>query len=102
MLVDSFGSTLQEIESADVVVLMEDVSHPMFDRQREVAYELIKKVELGELLGDNRLIRVWNKIDCITNERLNKLLANEEKRDDIVLTSASNGIGLDLLKEKLE
>lgn len=81
---------------------MEDVSHPLMDRQRKVAQSLLNKLGMEHLLEPSRLIRVWNKTDCVTQDRLDKLLALEENTKNIVMTSIKNGEGIDQIKEMVK
>jgi GTP-binding protein HflX len=55
-VVDSFGGTLREIKLSDIILLMEDVSHPLMKRQREVAFEIIKALNLEDVLKGNRIV----------------------------------------------
>jgi GTP-binding protein HflX len=105
-LVDSFSSTLNEIETADIVLMVEDISHPQVEQQNNVAKELLTRLKLDDLLTPGRLVRVWNKIDLCTDERLQRLLEKETNKDDIVMTNLKAGVGVqDLLmkiKEKID
>jgi len=103
-LIDSFGSTLREIESADIVILMEDLSHPLMESQRTVALKLIEKLGLNEMLTPDRFIRVWNKADMVTPTRIATLLDQEpeENRENIVICSVRDGKGIKALKTMIE
>lgn len=71
-----------------------------------MAETLLTRLGMQELLDSSRLIRVWNKTDCVTPERLDKLLASEATTDNIVMSSIKNGEGIDdikaLVKEKVD
>jgi GTP-binding protein HflX len=108
-VVDSFGGTLREIKLSDIILLMEDVSHPLMKRQREVAYRDHQGSELGGRAqreqNCNHLvkqIRVWNKIDCVDESHLASLLSQEADPSSIILTSVREGQGIDRLKAKIE
>ena len=97
-LVDSFSSTFREIESADVVVLIEDISDPLYLQHRKVAIQTVEKIGMGHLLSSDKLVRVWNKIDCITRERIDKCLAAEEEPSSILLSSIKNDQGVEEIR----
>ena len=63
-LVDAFKATLEELEYADLLVHVIDVSNPMWREQAEVVDRLI--VELGA--EATPCIRVYNKSDCVSEE----------------------------------
>jgi GTP-binding protein HflX len=100
--VDSFSSTLNEIETADIVLLVEDISHPMVERQREVAKDILRKLNLEKLLDSKRLVRVWNKIDLCTDERMKRLLDKEPDSDDIIMTCVKDGVGIEDVRVKIK
>lgn len=97
-LIDSFSSTFREIESADVVVFIEDISDPLYLEHRKVAIQTVEKIGMGHLLASDKLVRVWNKIDCITKERVEKCLASEEDRSTILLSSIKNDQGVEEIR----
>jgi GTP-binding protein HflX len=61
-LVESFKSTLDEVNDADILVHVVDISHPNFEDQINVVNETLK--ELGAL--DKPTIMVFNKVDAYT------------------------------------
>lgn len=91
-----------EIETADVVLLVEDISHPQVAKQREVAQDLLQKLGLEDLMSSQRLVRVWNKIDLCTDERLQRLLAKEANSDDIVMTCVKDDVGIEDVRLKIK
>ncbi|AEL25219.1 GTPase HflX [Cyclobacterium marinum] len=58
-LIESFKSTLSEIEEADLLVHVVDIAHPGFEDQIAVVNQTLR--ELGA--GDKPMIMVFNKID---------------------------------------
>ncbi|GAB3003093.1 GTPase HflX [uncultured Cyclobacterium sp.] len=58
-LIESFKSTLSEIEEADLLVHVVDIAHPGFEDQIAVVNQTLR--EMGA--GDKPMIMVFNKID---------------------------------------
>ncbi|MDB5667104.1 MAG: hflX [Alphaproteobacteria bacterium] len=112
-LVAAFRATLEEVLAADIIVHVRDISHPDSDAQREDVEQVLK--ELGVLHGNEDgeageesapMIEAWNKIDLldgdngpdaptdVTSER-SAILAEAERREDVVVLSALSGEGVD-------
>ena len=86
-LIDAFRATLEELEYADVLLHVIDLSNPHWMDQAEVVRKLI--IELG--LEATPVIEVFNKADLVDAELM-------PHGKDIVLVSALTGAGLDDLK----
>jgi GTPase len=67
-LVESFKSTLDEVNDADILLHVVDISHPNFEDQINVVNETLK--ELGAL--DKPMIMVFNKVDAYTYVKQDK------------------------------
>ena len=95
-LVEAFRATLEELEYADILLHVIDVSNPEWRRQSEVVESLITELGAGELPR----INVFNKCD--------KLPPGEilPHGDDICLLSARTGEGvpalLDMIAKRLD
>lgn len=81
-LVAAFKSTLEELEDADLLIHLVDISNPRFEQHIESVEEILK--ELG-LLNKPRLL-VFNKIDRIDPEEVENIL----RRYDAIGISAIN------------
>ena len=91
-LVAAFQATLEEIQQADILLHVVDVSHPHAEVQ-EAAVEAV----LGELgLADRPTILVYNKID-----RLGRAPFSWRPGSGRVATSAKTGAGLDDLRHEI-
>ena len=90
-LVDAFKATLEELEYADLLLHVIDVSDPHWMEQAQVVEGLIR--ELG-VSGTPRL-EVFNKCDQVPGEIL-------PHGEDIVAISAKTGAGLDRLLAAIE
>ena len=91
-LVEAFKATLEELEYADLLLHVIDVSNPEWQQQAEVVERLITE------LGADQLPRidVFNKCDCLP---AGEILPHGE---DIVSVSARTGAGMAELLEKID
>jgi GTP-binding protein HflX len=63
-LVASFRATLEEAQEADVLLHVIDISHPLWEEQKEVVDEVLA----GLGLRDHPSVLVFNKVDRLTHE----------------------------------
>src|SRR5690606_6474409 len=63
-LVASFRATLEEAESADLLLHVIDASHPGWEEQKEVVEEVLADLNLD----DHPVLLVFNKTDRLTHE----------------------------------
>ncbi len=63
-LIESFKSTLDELNEADILIHTVDISHPNFEEQYDVVNETIQSI----VKEDKPIIVVFNKIDNYTFE----------------------------------
>jgi len=100
-LIMSFRSTLEEVNYADIIVNVRDVSSKYTDVQNKDVLNTIK--ELGREINDFNYIEVLNKSDLLSDEEAELIKYN--KNNDQVILSALNGAGveelLDLIEEKI-
>lgn len=97
-LVAAFRATLEEVNAADLIVHVRDISHPDSDAQcADVETVLTEIGARGE--GAAALIEVWNKIDQLDEEA--RAFHGEEaaRRENVVLVSALSGEGVGALEE---
>ncbi len=94
-LVEAFRATLEELESADILLHVTDASHPEFDRQMESVESILADLELS---GIPRLL-VLNKWDAADEDTRAALLATFP---DALPVSALTGAGLDRFSRELE
>jgi len=93
-LVRAFKSTLDEINYADIILLVSDISDPENQNQLEVTKSLL--IEMG--ITDKPIITVYNKIDAVeTVENSDETVGNLE-----VYISAKTGEGIDDLLKKIQ
>ena len=90
-LVEAFKATLEELEYADLLLHVIDLSNPEWQEQARIVDALIKE------LGADAIpcIRVYNKCDLA-------FASGREKEDDAVYVSAKTGEGLDALLSAID
>jgi len=105
-LVAAFRATLEEVVSADLIVHVRDISHPDTDAQSEDVERVLKEIgaaaadEEGSGEGGQKRLEAWNKIDLLAPEELERVRAEAQRREDVVLVSAIAGEGIDDLLER--
>lgn len=91
--VDAFKSTLEEVQSADLLLHVVDGSHPQRDEQQVVVQQV-----LAELGADNKpCLLVFNKIDLVHEEGMAL-----PKQPDACFVSARTGQGIEDLIRQVE
>lgn len=95
-LVASFKSTLNEVRDADIILHVIDISHPYFEDHIKVVDETLK--EFGS--AEKRVIKVFNKVDIVSDRTLIDFVKNVYKES--VIISASRGINTSSLKSMLQ
>jgi 50S ribosomal subunit-associated GTPase HflX len=83
LLVAAFRSTLQEVLEADVLLHIQDISHPEWRQQRKDVLKILKEIGFTR---QNSIIDVYNKIDLLPFPKANPLC---QGLDD---TQQGNGI----------
>jgi GTP-binding protein HflX len=91
-LVAAFQATLEEIQAADLLLHVIDISHPQAEGQQAAVEGVL--AELG--LADRPTILVYNKID-----RLDAPPSLWRPGSGRVATSAKTGAGLDRLRQEI-
>ncbi len=86
-LIEAFKATLEELEYADLILHVIDISHPEWEHQRRVVENLISELGAGELPR----IDIYNKIDKISADEI------LPRGPDICRISARTGDGIDNL-----
>jgi GTP-binding protein HflX len=99
-LIAAFRATLEEVQSADLIVHVRDISHPDREAQREDVEDVLTSLGLAEEGAPPRL-EAWNKLDLLSAEERERLLGEAERRDDVVAISALTGEGLEALRERM-
>ena len=88
-LIEAFRATLEELNHADLLLHVIDLSNPEWETQAEIVERIIEQLGAGQ----TPCLRVYNKCDLYYG-----ILPHEENS---VCISALSGEGCDLLREKL-
>lgn len=108
-LVDAFKATLEEVEEADVIVHVQDMSQPHAIAERADVISVLNTLEIEER-ASNTLVEVGNKLD-ITEDELREQFVDRVSADlrvsdavykEPILTSALDGTGLTDLAERID
>ena len=100
-LISAFRATLEEVLAADVIVHLRDISHPDNDAQSQDVDAIL--AEIGVADRADRVIEVWNKLDCLDADARSALAADEETDVAAPLAiSAATGEGVDRLLKAIE
>lgn len=103
MLVSAFRATLEEVQEADVILHVRDLSHADMDAQLADVETVL--AELGIRPGDGRVMEVWNKADLLDENTFARALNCARNKTDgakPILVSALTGQGIDDLLSALE
>jgi GTPase len=98
-LVAAFRATLEEVQEADIVIHVRDISHPETAAQKQDVDAVLQDLGLDPALADG-LIEALNKIDLLEPASREQLVSQAEREPDQIPISATTGEGCpDLLAE---
>lgn len=95
-LVAAFRATLEEVEAADLILHVRDVSHPDTELQRTDVLSVLKELGQGERL-ESDVIEALNKADLLEESERDTLARQTARTENAVLISALDGAGVDEL-----
>ena len=91
-LIAAFRATLEEVQEADLIIHVRDISSPEFEEQKNDVIDILDNLGLEEKIASGGVMEVFNKIDLI-----------DYKPDSgAILISAVNGDGCDNLLSKID
>ncbi len=97
-LVAAFRATLEEVNSADLILHVRDIAHPDSEAQAADVADVLSDI-LGEEAEDRPpVIEVWNKLDMLHPDDRAFIEAEATRRDDVILVSALTGEGVSTLQ----
>jgi GTPase len=100
-LISAFRATLEEVRAADVIVHLRDISHADSDAQGEDVDAIL--AEIGVADRADRVVEVWNKLDCLDADARSALADQEKTHLAAPLAiSATTGEGIDRLLMAIE
>jgi GTP-binding protein HflX len=100
-LVAAFRATLEEVLDADLILHVRDISHPESDEQLKDVMDILTKLGIKED-AQQSIVEVWNKIDMLDPVQQKQLDIATGPNNNIVMTSALTGMGLESLLEAIE
>ncbi len=98
-LVAAFRATLEDVEQADLIVHVRDISHPDSEAQKQDVLRILADLGVDE---HTPLIEVLNKIDLLDEEARGVQIQRSARSKDSLPMSAMNGIGCDSLLRALD
>jgi len=101
-LVAAFRATLEEVEAADIIVHVRDVSHPDSEAQRADVNHVLGDLGLGAAVDEGRVIEALNKLDLLESDARTSLLNQAARHESLLPLSAATGEGCDTLLHRLD
>ena len=96
-LIKAFNASLEELFSADFLLLVHDLSNENIENQANLVIETLFQIGFSEEELKNKIIHVFNKHDLKSNTQD----ANIKYMDKVILTSTISKNGLDDLKKHI-
>jgi GTPase len=91
----SFKATLGDTAQAELYLHVVDISHPVWEEQRDIADITVRSIENPGV----ETIYVFNKIDQVSPDLLEGM---QQRFPDAVFISAVDGIGIGTLRDRIE
>ncbi len=101
-LVAAFHATLEEVQSADLILHVRDVANPDHPAQARDVESVLEELGIDAAARAERLLEVWNKIDKLDPETLAALRAEAARRPEVQPVSAATGEGIPELLAAVE
>jgi len=103
-LIAAFRATLEEVTAADIILHVRDMANSANVAQKTQVLSVL--ADLGLVDRDNGesqipILEVWNKVDLLSQDEAEELAAVAESRDDAMVISATSGVGIDALMQKI-
>jgi GTPase len=100
-LVAAFRATLEEVEEADLLLHVRDISHPETATQRDDVHAVLRELGLADAI-EHAMIDVLNKIDRLDQAARDQLLSQAARDRRAVPISAVTGEGCAALLEAID
>ncbi len=94
-LVASFRSTLKEIQFADIILLLQDITHPHYKEQISIVTSILGEIEVL----DKPIITVFSKIDLIQDPHA--LSSLRRAYPNAIFISSITKEGIDQIKQRI-
>ncbi len=99
-LVAAFRATLEEVQSADLIIHVRDIAHPATLAQKADVESVLDGLGV-DATDRTRVVEVWNKLDQLDDAARERVRAGAAASPDVVAISAWTGEGIDDLKAAL-
>ncbi len=96
-LMAAFKSTLEELQDADLLLHLVDISNPRFEQQIESVENILKELNLS----DKRKVIVFNKTDKLTSEEVGNITIRYNAVAVSALDPSTFGPLLDVVEDKV-
>ena len=100
-LVAAFRATLEEVQEADIIVHVRDVSHPDSEAQKQDVEQVLRELDVGAAV-DEGMIEALNKIDRLSPEQRQVVEQQAARDPNKVPVSAQTGEGAEALGRAIE
>jgi GTP-binding protein HflX len=100
-LVAAFRATLEEVQEADIIVHVRDVSHPDSEAQKQDVEQVLRELDVGAAV-DEGMIEALNKIDKLSAEQRQVVEQQAARDPNKVPVSAETGEGAEALGRAVE
>jgi GTP-binding protein HflX len=93
-LVAAFRATLEEVLEADLILHVRDMADPDNAAQAGDVLRILSELGIDEKDASNRIIEVWNKVDCLEPEAHDALMQKSLVSPNTMAVSALTGEGV--------
>lgn len=100
-LVAAFRATLEEVEDADIIIHVCDISHNEWPIHKKEVYKILDDI-FGNQDYQNKLIEIYNKIDLLEEDQQKDLLHNASHNPNKIYISALKGTGQSSLLKRID
>ena len=106
-LITAFRATLEEVQEADLILHVRDVTDPLYEQRREIVEEILSGLGAGPEHGQ-AILEVLNKVDLLDDAESEAVVNMARRRhsdeDNVsaIGVSALKGVGLERLLMRIE
>ena len=102
-LVAAFRATLEEVRAADIICHVRDMANSNASAQKAQVLQVLTDLDVIDEGGDSAIpiLEVWNKWDRVDNDLRAELETTALNEQDVIITSALEGYGIESLLDRL-
>lgn len=100
-LIAAFRATLEEAQRAALILHVRDISQPWSDAEKADVNAILRDLDIDPD-DRSRVVEVWNKIDCLGDERREAERRRAQRQPGVVAVSSVTGEGLDDLLTRID